>query len=106
MRKCVIPEGYVGSGGTNTEILVAAEMLEYFELPSTISTTIGPVTCIGSSTDSGCTMVMKSLVPPITTRIWSCKFNKILVPSSVVNDYKTATNWSSFANLIDAIPET
>lgn len=60
---------------------------------------------IGSSTNKA-TITFKSTTPPtITTSTFDkTKLNKIYVPSASVEAYKTATNWTTFADYIEANP--
>lgn len=69
-------------------------------------------TSIGSNAFIGCTnlttVVSMNTTPPSLDAL---SFNEcsnlahIYVPSVSVGAYKTATNWSSYANIIEAIPQ-
>ena len=51
---------------------------------------------IGTETDTVCTLSSTSAIPSNVTKIY--------VPSSLVDSYKSATNWSSYASKIKAAP--
>lgn len=67
---------------------------------------------LGSNAFNGCTNLTTVVsLNPTPPSLDSFSFNNctklanIYVPSASVNAYKTATNWSAYANIIEAIPE-
>ena len=71
-------------------------------------TSVGGV-CFGSSGSASnkTTFYFRSITPPAlanSNAFTANNINKIYVPSGSVNAYKTASNWSTFASYIEAIP--
>lgn len=81
-------------------------------LPASMKTIGSTVFWLGdvsaSSEYTSYTVRLKGTVPPTiqTTTFYSkAQINKIYVPSSAVETYKTATNWAAFADYIEANPD-
>lgn len=74
-------------------------------IPPTVTKINSSAFNIGSNT-SKATITMKSSTPPTisSSTFNTSKLNKIYVPSASVEAYKTATNWVSFADYIEADP--
>lgn len=74
-------------------------------IPPTVTKINSSALNIGSSTNKA-TITFKSTTPPTisTSTFNTSKLNKIYVPSASVEAYKTATNWVSFADYIEADP--
>ena len=75
--------------------------LTFIRIPAT-------VTYIGTSAfleyHSGIVMVVEAIVPPSVADTY-INVNEIYVPDESVNDYKTATNWSTKASIIHPLSE-
>lgn len=87
-----------------SNVFANAKSLTHIEIPSTI-------TSIKNQAFSGCNSLATVIVRPTTPpTLGSNAFyttvsgRKIYVPAASVNNYKTATNWSEYANDIEAIP--
>ena len=99
----------------NTEDLIITKLYSYvfsgcskltnLIIPPTVLEIFSGALRIGSTTNKA-TITFKGTTPPtITTDILNAKYlNKIYVPSSAVEAYKTATNWVNFADYIEADP--
>ena len=106
VRNATIPHGVTGIGGTSFS---ACQSLEKLYIPST-------VTSIGAQAFANCLSLMELHLLPTTpptlsnenafTNIQS--FTKIYVPKSenhtVLNEYKTASNWSTYADYMQEEP--
>ena len=76
--------------------------LTQITIPANITSIGGSALQIGSSTNKA-TITMKPITPPtITTSTFiSSNLNKIIVPVGCGDTYKSATNWSKFADYIE-----
>lgn len=87
---------------TINEGAFANTAIKIIELPET-------VTNIGWSIFNRCNLlkivILRAIVPPTLDRILSEGFEKIYVPDDSVESYKTATNWSNYADRIHPISE-
>lgn len=96
-----------GCQTVGSEAFVSCSKLTKLDFPNTVTT-------IGGSALLNChaltTLIFRSTTPPtitsntLTTGSGTLTI-KIYVPDSSVNDYKTATNWSSWANYIYPLSE-
>lgn len=84
----------------NMNAFFYCKSIETITLPST-------VTSIGQSAFYGCeslkTVRVEATTPPrlATTNVFEgCQLERIIVPTGCVDAYKTATNWSEYADLI------
>lgn len=81
-------------------------LTQEMEFPDTM-TNIGSYAFNGAySTTNKLTITIHATTPPTlgTSVFTEANLNKIYVPASSVEDYKAATNWSSYASYIEAIP--
>ena len=64
--------------------------------------TIGNQALMIGSSSKKVTIIFKSITPPSigTNLIQKSYLNRILVPTGCANAYKTATNWTAFADYI------
>lgn len=71
-------------------------------IPSTCTSIGGYALCCGSSTNK-CTFTFEGTTPPsIQSNTFNASYiNKIIVPKGCGETYKTATNWSRFADYIE-----
>lgn len=102
LTSITIPDGVTSIGSNTFNFCVA---LTSIIIPESI-TSIGAQTFYGCSTLES--IVVRAATPPT---IGSYAFNnissnaKIYVPAESVDAYKAATNWSTYASIIEAIPE-
>ena len=106
--------------GTLTEIVVPEGVttlreraLQYYpapvtiDLPSTLDTIGGRALSVSASTTDKITIISRATTPPEAGQIGLnvTSVEAIYVPAGSVDAYKAATGWSTYADLIQAIPE-
>ena len=101
LEDVVIPEGYTT---IKTYAFIVCRSLQTITLPSTVTT-------IETQSMSSCTSLTELTVLAITppkikdkTFAEDDNLNSIYVPPSSVSAYKTASGWSTYADIIQAIP--
>lgn len=90
----------IGDGAFNE-----CQELTNLTIPTSVNSIGASALRLGSSTNKA-TITFKGTTPPTigTTTFNVSYLNKIYVPSSAVEAYKTATNWVNFADYIEADP--
>ena len=83
---------YNCSGLTEASFPVATSISQYAFYDCSKLTTI----YVGTESDTVCTLSSATAIPSSVTDIY--------VPASLVDSYKSATNWSSYADKIKATP--
>lgn len=99
LTNITIPDSVINIG---TATFDSCSSLTQITIPVNVTSIGGNALRIGSSTNKA-TITMKPTTPPtITSSTFTANsINKIIVPVGCGNTYKSATNWSNFADYIE-----